>query len=199
MKKRENISRIYSAALHVFSQYGYRKTTVEDIALRLGMTKGNLYIYVKNKRDLYERTVRFALTRWQNRVFASIERKTTARSQFLTMCTNAVEYLSLDDDFRKLLIRDPDIFPMFPENDPYADINNRSKAMIASILTRGIETRQFRPVDIAKSAEVIFSIYKMLIIRSYIRTDAPMEMNTIRDIYQTSVDLLTNGFFIPNV
>jgi hypothetical protein len=39
------------------------------------------------------------------------------------MCRKAVDYLAQDDDLRRLLVRDPDIFPMFPQNDPFADVN----------------------------------------------------------------------------
>ena len=51
MRKKEKQEAIYEAALRVFARYGFRKTTVEDIARELGMTKGNLYLYARDKRE----------------------------------------------------------------------------------------------------------------------------------------------------
>ena len=68
MKPKEDISTIYEAALEVFAEYGFKKATLEDIAGQLGMTKGNLYRYARNKKDLYRNTVRYALLRWQGRL-----------------------------------------------------------------------------------------------------------------------------------
>ena len=72
MKPREDIETIYQTALTVFAQFGFSKTTMEDIAGRLDMTKGNLYLYVKNKQDLYHKTVAYALLRWQGRVAEAV-------------------------------------------------------------------------------------------------------------------------------
>jgi len=43
---------ILEAALDVFSEKGYAKTTFDEIALRAGFTKGAVYWYFRNKADL---------------------------------------------------------------------------------------------------------------------------------------------------
>ncbi len=49
----ENTRRdIMRAALDVFSQKGYSRTTFEDIATRIDLTKGAVYWHFKNKPDL---------------------------------------------------------------------------------------------------------------------------------------------------
>jgi AcrR family transcriptional regulator len=55
---------------------GSKKATLDDIAAELGMTKGNLYRYAENKKDLYRNTVRHAMLRWQGRVREAIEQET---------------------------------------------------------------------------------------------------------------------------
>lgn len=192
MRKKENIETIYQAALTVFAQYGYRKSTMEDIAGRLSMTKGNLYLYARNKKDLYRGTVAWALTRWQNRVREAVSAESAPAAQFSVMCHKAVEYLSLDNDFRRVLIHDPEIFPMFPSQDPFEEINARSMGMIRDILVRGIKEKQFRPVDADQVSAVIFSIYKMFIIRTYIKAEG----ETMQTAFAEAFDLLTRGLFI---
>lgn len=45
--------RIIEAALAVFSEKGYHSATMDDIAERLGVSKGALYQYFKSKEELY--------------------------------------------------------------------------------------------------------------------------------------------------
>ncbi|HOO72547.1 MAG TPA: TetR/AcrR family transcriptional regulator [Spirochaetota bacterium] len=191
MKQKIDNKTILETALSLFSRYGYRKTTLEEIGAELGMTKGNLYIYVKDKRDLYVQTVSYALERWQQRVRDAIEEATGPRERLLVMCRKAVEYLSEDREFCEVLKMDPDIFPMFPASDPYEEINERSMAMIREILRDGIKKKEFRPVDLDKVASVIFSIYKMFIIRTYIKTDEQF----LQELFEDTLDLVTRGLY----
>ncbi|PKL39969.1 MAG: hypothetical protein CVV44_07045 [Spirochaetae bacterium HGW-Spirochaetae-1] len=194
MRERIELEEIYRASLGVFAQYGFRKTTVEDIAEKLDRTKGNLYFYVKDKRELYIKTVSFALERWQNRVRDAVAAETGARKQLLVLCRKAVEYLSQDGELRDILKQDPDIFPMFPTVDPYESINKRSIRMITGILKKGIKEKVFRPVDVDKVSQVIFSIYKMVIIRTYIKADDGF----VQEMFEDTLDLLLNGLFIES-
>lgn len=49
----ENEERILDAALEVFSTYGFRGATVDQIAALAGMTKPNLLYYFRRKQDIY--------------------------------------------------------------------------------------------------------------------------------------------------
>ncbi len=194
MRKKENIETIYTAALKTFARFGYQKTTVEDIAKTINMTKGNLYLYVKNKKDLYRGTVAWALQNWQFRVAAAVDRETDARRRFEVMCFKAVEYLSSDKYFRQVLIHDPDIFPMFPQKDPFEEINRNSVMMIKNILEQGIKEKVFRKVDVGRVSEIIFLIYKMFIIRTYIKN----ETDFMQQVFAETVELVTHGLFIES-
>ena len=48
---------IKTAALRCFSQYGYNKTTMDDIANAIGMKKASLYYYYKNKENIICETI----------------------------------------------------------------------------------------------------------------------------------------------
>ncbi len=194
MRKKEDIEKIYSAALAVFADFGYKKATLEDIAGRIGMTKGNLYIYAKNKKDLYRQTVSNALLKWQSMVRERVERETDIKQQFQVMCYKAVEYLSLDNNLRRVLVLDPDIFPMFPVDDPYLEINQASVEMIRGILVHGMAEGRIRQVDPDRISEIIFSVYKMLIIRAYIKE----EKKEIQQMFEETIELISAGLFLDS-
>jgi AcrR family transcriptional regulator len=52
--KEEARKRILDAALEVVKKKGYQSITLDDIAGEVGVTKGTLYLYFKNKEDLFK-------------------------------------------------------------------------------------------------------------------------------------------------
>jgi len=48
---------ILDAAQSLFAKYGYKKTTMEDIALELHKGKSSLYYYFKNKEDNFQAVI----------------------------------------------------------------------------------------------------------------------------------------------
>jgi len=55
---------ILAAALEVFSAYGYRGSTVDQIAARAGMSKPNLLYYFRRKEDIYRALLEKTLADW---------------------------------------------------------------------------------------------------------------------------------------
>ncbi|HPH95891.1 MAG TPA: TetR/AcrR family transcriptional regulator [Anaerolineaceae bacterium] len=194
MRKKIELNLIYQAALENFSRYGLRKTTLDDIAADLGVTKSNLYRYTKNKETLYHEAVAYAMRQWQERVKKALVGVDSPKEQFLILCHKAFAYLAEDKIFCAILKNDPDIFPMFPVQDEYGEINRESVVLLETILKNGIEQGVFRPMETSHIAAVIFSIYKMFIIQTYIRTDDQF----VEQVFIQTVDLLTQGIFLSN-
>ncbi len=60
----ENEEKILDGALEVFSRYGYRGATVDQIAEASGMSKPNLLYYFRRKHDIYVAVLRRTLEMW---------------------------------------------------------------------------------------------------------------------------------------
>ncbi len=60
----QNESLILDAALDVFSTYGYRGTTVDQIAVKCGLSKPNLLYYFRRKEDIYTAVLQRTLALW---------------------------------------------------------------------------------------------------------------------------------------
>ncbi|HEV2120972.1 MAG TPA: TetR/AcrR family transcriptional regulator [Candidatus Bathyarchaeia archaeon] len=52
--KEEARTRILTAANQVFGEKGYRQATMDDVAKKLGVSKGALYLYFASKEELFE-------------------------------------------------------------------------------------------------------------------------------------------------
>ncbi len=189
MRKRIGDETILQAALKCFAAYGYKKTTLEDIAGELKLSNSSVYAYTSGKRALYEDVVRFVMLRWQAKVKAAVEAQKTATEKFHALCETALFYLSEDAAFCALLKNDPTIFPMFPESDPYEEINAESADMIARILDEGQLSGEFRTLDSAAVSDVLFTMYKGFIIRAYIENEDRFMENHLPQ----TLELLING------
>ncbi|GGQ82970.1 TetR/AcrR family transcriptional regulator [Couchioplanes azureus] len=64
---------ILDAALTVFCQYGYGKTTMQDVARAAGMSRAALYLHFRTKEDLFRAGSRRAHARALDRADAALE------------------------------------------------------------------------------------------------------------------------------
>jgi len=183
------LEKILEVSLKVFARFGYKKATMEDIATELGMTKGNIYLYVRDKRDLYEKSVSHALIKWQSRVFEQMSAETDVIRQFSVMSNRAFEYLASDVDLHAILVNDQSIFPISFAEDRFRDINKASMDMVRGLIRQGIREKKFRKIDVESAVEFIFSVYIMFIIKTYVKHEGrPTET-----MFSTGLDMLLNG------
>jgi len=189
MKKTDKEQKIFQAALSLFAHFGYRKTTVEDIAVKVGMTKSNIYFYVKNKRDLYEKSVSHALEKWRDTIAAEIETVGNAKEKFVTAARRSFEYLNEHEDLRSLLMKDPDIFTLSPSEDRFYEVNQRAMLMLKNVIRQGIDEGVFYPVDVDHVTEFLFSVYIMFLIKTYVKSDG----SSINRMYEEGLALISRG------
>lgn len=62
-RKARRPDEILAAAFEQFAAEGYAATRVEDIAARLGITKGTIYFYFPTKEVLFQETFRLDVIR----------------------------------------------------------------------------------------------------------------------------------------
>jgi AcrR family transcriptional regulator len=74
-KRREE--RLLDAAVALLVRYGYRKTTIDDVAREAGVGKGTIYLHWKDKNELF----RAAIWREQQRYSADLQSRIAADPQ----------------------------------------------------------------------------------------------------------------------
>lgn len=172
MDKPDKKQKIFQAALTVFARYGYRKTTVEDVAMAVGMTKSNIYFYVKNKRDLYEKTVSGALEQWRIAVERDMAAAATVQEKFMIAAHRSFDYIKNQAELRALLVQDPEIFTLSRTEDRFFEVNHRAMMMLRQVIRQGVDEGIFHPVDVDAVTEFLFSVYIMFLIKTYVKSDA---------------------------
>lgn len=168
MRKKKDLSLIYQCSLELFAEKGYKKTTLEDISNKLNMTNGNLYSYAKNKLELYQNTISFALTNWQRSVLSELsELKST--KEFLTKgCKVAISHLKNNQHLCAVIKNDLQICNLPKDIDPYRAIDNVTISKIKNFLAYGIAKNEIIDLDCDVFAELIFNAFKSIIYRTFL-------------------------------
>jgi AcrR family transcriptional regulator len=147
-RKQARPREILAAALESFGERGYAATRLDDVARRAGVTKGTLYLYFPNKAELFKAVIRDALVPPLIRVGAASQTAPSAAALFEAALS----------DFRRIAASPAGALPKlvlaeagnFPELARFYldEVVARGLAAIRAILTRGVETGEFRTVDL---------------------------------------------------
>lgn len=188
-KRERRESEILDVALDVFAEHGFRKASVEDIAGRLAISPGALYRYAADKRDLYRKAVARGFGLWQASVAEAVAAEVDHVSRFRVACRSAFGYLAREPRLRRILSRDPALFPFFEADDPFAEINKASVDLLEGIIRDGVQAGVFSSQGEARAAaRVIFSLYILFIQKAYV---AGEEDETA--LFERGLDLVLDG------
>lgn len=149
-RKEARPGELLEAALDLFVEKGFAATRAEEVALRAGVSKGTLFIYFPSKEELFKAVVRENLVRHQTEGAQEIARFEGSTPELL-------EQLMLEwwrrygatkaSGMSKLVMSEasnfPDLARFFQE-----EVVTPGHAMVRSVLQRGIDRGEFRPVEL---------------------------------------------------
>jgi AcrR family transcriptional regulator len=82
---------ILNGARELFERFGFKKTTMEDIARQVGKSKSALYYYYKTKEEIFEAVILNDIATSQAQVAEKVKQEASATSQFRVMFTTLLE------------------------------------------------------------------------------------------------------------
>jgi AcrR family transcriptional regulator len=92
------MTEVLSAAADCFMEMGFAATSIDDVARRMGATKGRVYHYYRSKTDLFFDVYRYSLERIQSPVAEIAAEDRPPRERFRDMVR--AHALSIMDDLR---------------------------------------------------------------------------------------------------
>ncbi|WP_425446206.1 TetR/AcrR family transcriptional regulator [Dethiothermospora halolimnae] len=109
INKEERREKILDSALDVFSQNGYYKSKIEDIAKEAGIGKGTVYEYFESKKNLFQELVIYTLDRYFEDIYKIIEQE-GLRNRLLAYAFYHGESINRHMDMMESLPKKNDIF-----------------------------------------------------------------------------------------
>ncbi|MCE5194143.1 MAG: TetR/AcrR family transcriptional regulator [Nitrospiraceae bacterium] len=155
MNKRSGIEsqkRIFSAAEKVFSEYGYARANMRAIAKESGMSIGGIYLYFKNKEDLFITLMKSnmeTMARETREILKSINDPEEALKTFISIAVSNIK------KYRQLILvsgRELGFTLGVKVKRKYFKIQRQH---IEDIIQDGIRSDMFRKCNVEESAKVI--------------------------------------------
>lgn len=82
---------ILNGARDLFERFGFKKTTMEDIARQVGKSKSALYYYYKTKEEIFEAVILRDIEASQTLVAEAVKKEESATSRFRVLFTTLLE------------------------------------------------------------------------------------------------------------
>jgi AcrR family transcriptional regulator len=165
----ESKKRILTASIKIFSEYGYKGTSMRMIARRANISVGGLYLYFKSKDDL---CLTLMKTRLEDLAYQTREALKDVRDPAEAMRTFLTFRLNYAREHRELILalgRDPGF-------DFGIDVKRKffrqQREVIEGIVKKGIASGKFRKFNTKEAAKVIFSLVRGFIASLVIEPDA---------------------------
>jgi TetR/AcrR family transcriptional regulator len=148
-RKEARPSELLAAALDLFVEKGFAATRAEEVAKRAGVSKGTLFLYFSSKEELFKAVVRDSVSGRYPEWRTEIEAFHGSASELLqySMHTWWARYgATKASGISKLVMSEATNFPelaLFYQRE----VVEPGRELIRSILQRGVDSGEFRPLD----------------------------------------------------
>lgn len=154
MAKREALQQFHkdnisSVADKLFQQYGYEKTTMDDIAKEADYSKATLYVYFKSKEDIFNYIVLKAMSMLLQSMQVAVNANQHILQQYKEICR---QWLAFEEEhpfyFQSLLktIRaDEDSRKSDPVLDEIYQIGEQVNSLMEGVIENGVQQGVLRP------------------------------------------------------
>ena len=157
----ERPAQIIDAAFDAFSEHGLAAAKLDDIAHRAGVSKGTIYLYFESKEELFKAVVNDTIGA-QLRSNEQLPPLTSAAESLERALRHHWQMITQhrSDGWFRILIAE---LPKYPELLAFynAEVIDRSWSMFETIIRRGIDTGEFRPIDPRRAVGLVNSLIIM--------------------------------------
>jgi AcrR family transcriptional regulator len=157
---------ILEKALDVFMDEGFEDATFQKIADRCGITRTTLYIYFKNKREIFSYSIKQLLIKAEENIQAIRADKSTASVEKITAVL--LDILKLLEQNRRLLsvILDYLLYLSKNESNPEIRVRRRTvrlRHILASMVIEGVRAGELKRVSIKTADDFLYSFIEAAI------------------------------------
>jgi AcrR family transcriptional regulator len=158
-KKRRTRKAILQAAVQLFGDKGYERTSIDELARAAGVGKGTIYSYFQTKSEIFLAFCEDEL----DHVYAEVTEKTRADAslteQLMALFMGEFRYVTRHKDFGRLLLREM-IFPKELTVERSKDLDNRYIDFLSAMCKKAQERGELRrDVDLLFVCGHFYALY----------------------------------------
>ncbi len=188
--------RIKTAAAECLARFGYEKTTMEDIAGRVGLNKASLYYYYKNKEAIFTEVVIQEARQFLSALQDKIQTVSGSRNRIQTYLVERLRYYQQVVNLHQLSIETINqVQPRFKAL--YATVLEREIDFIDRILQEGFQAGDIRSRASRRLARAILTVADALKHAACCQTEnrwpADIDYTSVEAELRLVVDLIMDG------
>jgi len=152
----ESRKKIISAALKVFSEYGYRGACMRLIARQAGISVGGVYLYFRNKEELCLTLMKERMDELSRELEQTID---TGRP-----CDAMISYITVNLEYAK---RHKELILTHMRDQGFSfgvDLKRKfakeQRRLIQTIISNGIKSGDFSPCNVNETTKIIIGIIR---------------------------------------
>jgi AcrR family transcriptional regulator len=150
---------ILDAALDVFAQQGFAAARLDDVARQAGVAKGTLYLYFRDKEELFEQILKSVAGPVMARVEALAAIESIPANQVLAQVLQFLQTEVLGTDrerLLRLLISEGHRFPRIAEFY-HREVVNKGREAVRTIARRGVERGELPSDALTRFPQLFFA------------------------------------------
>jgi AcrR family transcriptional regulator len=153
---------IAQAAKTVFAERGYQGATLDEIAQRAGMSKATIYLYYKNKDDLFLHVVEELVAITTADTAQEAEAPGAPLDKLARIVRGQMAFYERERDFFRIYLNEKhglEVGPKDPHKRVLRDMYLQRVEILTKVLQAGIEAGELYPVD---SRRLAFFLQEMM-------------------------------------
>ena len=150
---------IVEAALAIFARDGFAGTRLEDVAERVGISKGTIYLYFENKEELFKACVRETLGSHLQQTMEMAATFEGSTSDLLREVFRRVSAMLSQHAYRTILLLLISEGQRFPElvSFYHAEVLAPGVRGLKAVLQRGVESGEFNDTGLSEFPMMLMS------------------------------------------
>ena len=184
---------ILKAAEHIFALKGYDKTTIQDIASKAQYAAGTVYLYFKDKNDLYCSLLEEKLKALLVKIKEKIGQSEDVKEKLDIFLEGEIEFFRENKDFFRILVSETNRFRFgiglrISKSCVFREYSEHVSSLVKMAQQKGAIRNDLYPAQIV---DIFRSIFKSVIIDWL--WNKPQEPGDVEKISRFILDIFLNG------
>ncbi len=166
MERKDKRQKLVEAAAQVFLRYGYRKTTLDDIAEAAGLQKSSLYHYFENKDELFRESLKFIHDTMFDKLSLALSGKRKLMEDLETFVAVMRSEIKRAQPNIEFMIEDlAGIIPLI--SDQISDMRKRINSLLEQRIYQAIDSGELKSCPVPDLV-VIMSIFLQRVLKAHV-------------------------------
>lgn len=142
-------------AAKAFARFGFRKTSIDEIAQKARVAKGTVYLAADSKEDLFYQVVHREIRAWVGEISKLIDRRTPADELMATLSAASIQYLEDRPLLQDLMFgKTAEEIPAY--SSQWGELRALGNTNIVELLRLGVAQKRFKAdLDVETVAEIL--------------------------------------------